>query len=120
LAQLMRCSARDDAFIASRTMSQRTVAAILPLFNEGNTIGGLIDRMPCAVAETIVVDDGSSDGGPERARELGAHVISHGEQRGVGAAIRTGIEAAHCSGHWAVVVMASNGKDDPAEAPRLI
>ena len=29
-------------------------------------------------------------------------------------------EVARASGHWAVVVMAANGKDDPAEAPRLI
>jgi len=41
-------------------------------------------------------------------------------RRGVGAAIRTGIQAAREKGHWAVVVMAANGKDDPAEAPRLI
>ena len=30
------------------------------------------------------------------------------------------IQAAREKGHWAVVVMAANGKDDPAEAPRLI
>ena len=101
-------------------MTPRTIAAILPLFNEGSAVQQLVERMPCAIAETIVVDDGSTDEGPQLAREAGAHVIVHPERRGVGAAIRTGIEAARCAGHWAVVVMAANGKDDPTEATRLI
>jgi len=101
-------------------MDRGTTAAILPLFNERQAIEGLIRRMPSEIAETFVVDDGSDDGGPELARAAGARVISHPRRRGVGAAIRTGIEAARAGGHWAIVVMAANGKDDPAEAPRLI
>ena len=101
-------------------MDQGTIAAILPLFNERHAIEGLIRRMPAQIAETFVVDDGSDDGGPELARAAGAKVICHPGRRGVGAAIRTGIDAARAGGHWAVVVMAANGKDDPAEAPRLI
>ena len=93
---------------------------IFPLFNERHAIGGLVRRVPPVIAETIVVDDGSDDGGPELAREAGARVITQERRRGVGAAIRTGIEAARASGHGAVVILAANGKDDPAEAPRLI
>jgi dolichol-phosphate mannosyltransferase len=97
-----------------------TVAMIFPLFNERHAIAGLVRRVPSAIAETIVVDDGSDDGGPDLAREAGARVIAQGRRRGVGAAIRTGLEAARANGHGAVVVLAANGKDDPAEAPRLI
>src|SRR5207244_11815104 len=93
---------------------------IFPLFNERHAIAALVRRVPPIIAETIVVDDGSDDGGPDLAREAGARVIAHGRRRGVGAAIRTGIEAARNDGRWAVVIMAANGKDDPAEAPRLI
>jgi dolichol-phosphate mannosyltransferase len=97
-----------------------TVAAILPLYNERHAIADLVRRMPPQIAQTIVVDDGSDDGGPDLARSAGARVITHGRRRGVGAAIRTGIDCARADGRWAVVVMAANGKDDPAEAPRLI
>jgi dolichol-phosphate mannosyltransferase len=97
-----------------------TVAMIFPLFNERHAIAGLVERVPPMIAETIVVDDGSDDGGPELARAAGARVISQDRRRGVGAAIRTGIEAARANGHAVVVVLAANGKDDPAEAPRLI
>lgn len=97
-----------------------TVAMIFPLFNERHAIAGLVRRVPPAIAETIVVDDGSDDGGPELARQAGARVITQERRRGVGAAIRTGIKAAQANGHGAVVILAANGKDDPAEAPRLI
>src|SRR2546430_6127071 len=93
---------------------------IFPLFNERHAIAGLVERVPPIIAETIVVDDGSDDGGPDLARAAGARVISQDRRRGVGAAIRTGIESAGASGHGFVVVLAANGKDDPAEAPRLI
>jgi dolichol-phosphate mannosyltransferase len=97
-----------------------TVAMVFPLFNERHSIEALVRRVPPEIAETIVVDDGSDDGGPDLARAAGARVIVQGRRRGVGAAIRTGIEAARASGHGTVVVLAANGKDDPAEAGRLI
>ncbi len=97
-----------------------TVAMIFPLFNERHAIAGLVQRVPSVIAETIVVDDGSDDGGPDLARAAGARVITQERRRGVGAAIRTGIEAARANGHSVVVVLAANGKDDPAEAPRLL
>ena len=97
-----------------------TVAMIFPLYNERDAIAGLVQRVPAVIAETIVVDDGSDDGGPELAREAGARVITQERRRGVGAAIRTGIEVARANGHSAVIVLAANGKDDPAEAPRRI
>ena len=93
---------------------------IFPLFNERHAIAGLVRRVPPVITETIVVDDGSDDGGPDLAREAGARVITQERRRGVGAAIRTGIEVARANGHGVVVVLAANGKDDPAEAPRLI
>lgn len=97
-----------------------SVAAVLPLYDEGAVIADLVRRMPAEVAETIVVDDGSSDAGPDLATAAGATVLRHDGHRGVGAAIRTGIEVARAHGHWSVVIMAGNGKDDPAEAPLLI
>lgn len=99
--------------------AERRVAAILPLFNEGPVTAGLVRRMPPEVARTFVCDDGSTDDSPALCEAAGATVLRL-EHRGAGAAIRAGIHAAKAAGFWAVVVMAGNGKDDPAEAPRLI
>ena len=96
------------------------VAAVLPLFNEGIAAAELVRRMPACVFETYVVDDGSTDDGPALAELAGATVIHLGRNRGVGAAIRAGLDAARAAGCDAVIVMAASGKDRPEEIPNLL
>jgi dolichol-phosphate mannosyltransferase len=96
------------------------VAAVLPLFNEGVAAADLVRRMPATIVATYVVDDGSTDDGPALAEAAGATVIRMGRNRGVGAAIRAGLDAARAAGSDAVVVMAASGKDRPEEIPHLL
>jgi dolichol-phosphate mannosyltransferase len=70
------------------------------------------------IADAVVVDDGSSDRSAAIARDLGFTVLAHERNRGVGASIRTGIEEARKRGSYEfVIVMACNGKMDPADIP---
>lgn len=96
------------------------VAAVLPLFNEGPAAADLVRRMPACVALTFVIDDGSTDDGPDLAERAGAAVIRLGANRGIGAAIRAGLVAARQAGCDVVVVMAASGKDRPEEIPTLL
>lgn len=96
------------------------VAAVLPLFNEGPAAADLVRRMPDDVARTFVVDDGSTDDGAELAERAGARVIRLGRNRGIGAAIRAGLDAARADGCDVAVVMAASGKDRPEEIPALL
>lgn len=96
------------------------VAVILPLFNEGGAAADLVRRMPVDVSATYVVDDGSTDDGPAAAGHAGGRVIRHPRNRGIGAAIRTGLLAARDAGFDVVVVMAASGKDRPEEIPALL
>ena len=98
----------------------RSVAVVLPLYNEGHLIADVVSRMPPGLARIFVVDDGSTDDGPRLAAAAGARVLAHGARRGAGAAIRTGLFAARDAGCDAVVVMAGNGKDDPVEIPNVL
>ena len=98
----------------------RRVAAVLPLYNEGIAAADLVRRMPPCVFTTYVIDDGSTDDGPSLAEAAGGKVIHLGRNRGVGAAIRAGLEAARDAGCDAVVVMAASGKDRPEEIPNLL
>jgi dolichol-phosphate mannosyltransferase len=71
--------------------------------------------------QVVVVDDASRDRSPDMAEELGFRVIRRAENRGVGAAIRTGIQHARSAGDYEfVVIMSSNGKMRPEELPRVI
>ena len=100
----------------------RTIAAIAPAYNEL----GKIEKVAAGLAALdfldmpIVVDDGSTDGCGEAAEKAGAIVVRHEARRGLGAAIRSGIDYARSHGADIIVILAGNGKDDPAQIPRLL
>ncbi|GAA2848652.1 hypothetical protein GCM10010517_05940 [Streptosporangium fragile] len=74
------------------------VVAFIPVFNEEETVGEVVRRLPAAVAGrrlvTIVVDDGSTDASAARAGEAGARVVSQVRNLGLGAAVRRGLAEA--------------------------
>ena len=109
---------------ASGAIKQRKiqrVLLVLPALNEAGKIGATISKVPEGVVDTVlVIDDFSTDATGEEAAALGAVVIRHPQNMGVGAAIRTGICYARDHGYDVVVVAASDDQDIPAEIPRLL
>lgn len=69
----------------------------IPCYNEADTLARTVEDLPrhlpgFASVETVVIDDGSTDGTPELARSLGVdHVISHPSNRGLAVAFATGL-----------------------------
>ena len=97
------------------------VVAIIPAHNEEARIGRVVDRAKSSVVDAVlVVDDCSTDATAAVARSRGATVLTQKRRRGVGAALRTGIEHARRAGYDVAVILAGNNKDDPAEIPRLV
>lgn len=79
------------------------LSLVVPAFNEAAVIGRAVREAEAALAaafpayEILVVDDGSADAtAAEAARAAGPHtrVLGHAANRGYGAALRTGFEAA--------------------------
>ena len=60
----------------------------------GAVVAGIPERACGLPVDVLLVDDGSRDRTVEIAREHGARVHSHPVSRGLGAALRTGLEAA--------------------------
>jgi glycosyltransferase involved in cell wall biosynthesis len=70
--------------------------------------------------DVLLVDDGSRDATAEIARHQGARVHSHESSRGLGAALRTGLEIARDEAYAAAVYMDGDGEYDPADFERVL
>src|SRR4051812_14746478 len=102
------------------TSPQPRVLCIAPAWNEGERIARVVEAVPQDIVEaTVVVDDGSSDTTGDYAERAGATVIRQGANRGVGAAIRAGIDYARANGYDIVVIVSGGGKTPPEQIPRL-
>ncbi len=94
------------------------ITAILPAYNEEISIGSVVLRTKKYVDRVIVVDDGSKDHTAEVAQMAGAEVIRHPQNRGKGAALKTGFESLNGAG--VIVTMDTDGQHDPADIPKLV
>lgn len=93
------------------------VAVILAALNETGKIGRVLDKFPADNRfEAIVVDDGSTDATSEEARAHGAAVVlRHDQNRGVGAAIRTGFKCARERGRPYLALLAGDDQHDASD-----
>jgi dolichol-phosphate mannosyltransferase len=97
------------------------VGVVIPAFNEAESLGRILPRIPSELCDlVVVVNDSSTDATSEAARAAGATVIDRDRRGGPGPAIRDGLDLLHSKGFDVVAVMASNGKHDPAQLPDLI
>jgi len=93
---------------------------VIPAYNAAKTIRPLIRHVKQLALDPVVVNDGSTDDTVQVATEAGALVISHLQNQGKGAALRTGFAFALQAGYDAVVTMDSDGQHDPQEIPYLL
>jgi glycosyltransferase involved in cell wall biosynthesis len=85
----------------------------IPCFNEKDTLPAVLAGIPRQIpgidlVETLVVDDGSTDGTPALACELGVdHVVRHSTNQGLARAFRTGLNA--CLALGADIIVNTDG-----------
>lgn len=96
------------------------VIAVMPAWNEASRIAEAVIGVAKYVTSVIVVDDGSIDETARRARESGAVVLLHAINRGQGAALKTGTEAALYMGAEIIVHVDADGQQDPKFLPALV
>ncbi|MFB6085540.1 MAG: glycosyltransferase family 2 protein [Halodesulfurarchaeum sp.] len=94
--------------------------AVIPAYNESDTIGTVVDGTGEHVDRVVVVDDGSRDDTANIAGEHGATVLEHAFNTGVGGAVRTGYRYAIEHDFDFVVQVDADGQHDPAHIPRLL
>ena len=100
----------------------KSVAVVVPAYDEEALVGTTIRGVPDFVDRIFVVDDASSDGTADAARAAGdgrVEVLSHGRNSGVGAAIVTGYKRAVAEGIDVACVMAADNQMDPTDLERI-
>lgn len=95
-------------------MTDHMVDVVLPCLDEAASLPWVLSRMPPGY-RPIVADNGSADGSPDVARELGATVVDV-PQRGFGAAAHAGLRAATAE---VVCFLDADGSLDPRQLPRV-
>src|SRR5215510_5538091 len=100
-----------------RGEGEKTIAVVLPAYNEARVIGSVLRGIPSQIHSMpvlkVVVDDGSTDRTGEIARVQGAYVIRHLTNLGVGAATITGLRSAADLDVDIIVTMDADGQHDP-------
>ena len=102
----------------------KTLAVVVPAYNEEKLIATVISTMPDFVDHIVVIDDQSSDATAqvvEKAALADPRVvlIKHPVNQGVGGAIASGYKWARDHDVDMAAVMAGDGQMDPADLPAL-
>lgn len=96
------------------------VHALIPAYNEAETIATVVTGLQGIVDAITVVDDGSTDGTGDIARAGGATVIRQPMKSGKGTAVRAGLAAVLAGPCTHVLMIDGDLQHRPDEAPRLI
>ena len=100
------------------------ILLFMPAYNEEEAVAECIERVPPRAldrpVEVLIVDDGSVDSTVDRARKSGAQVVELGQNQGLGAAVRTGLEIGVERNAAAVVFCDADGEYPPEELANMV
>ena len=104
--------------------SNENIFIVLPAYNESKLIGNVIKELKKGDFNIIIVDDGSTDETYKIAQKslqnYDAFIYRHSMNRGVGAALKTGIEAALSKNAALIVTIDADGQHDPCDIIHLV
>lgn len=94
---------------------------IVPAYNEGDSIGKLIDRLQRALPlmDVLVVDDGSTDSTVREASSK-SRTLSLPFNLGIGGAMQTGYRYADLNGYDIAIQVDGDGQHRPCEVMKLV
>jgi len=95
------------------------LSIVMPAKNEAMALPTVLQKLYALFpdAEVLVVDDGSDDATADVALKGGARVVKHPYSMGNGAAVKSGVRAAHGD---VLLLMDADGQHDAADIPRLL
>jgi glycosyltransferase involved in cell wall biosynthesis len=101
------------------------LAILIPAYNEETTLAQVIKTLPTQIPgiakiEVVVVNDGSADRTKEIAQRMGATVISHWFNRGLGGALGTGFEYIRRHDFDLLITFDADGQHHPSDIATVV
>ncbi|MCH7561280.1 MAG: glycosyltransferase family 2 protein [Thaumarchaeota archaeon] len=99
---------------------QIEILVCIPTYNAESTIGTAVTLCKEFADYVIVINDGSSDNSELVAREAGADVVTHKQNRGYGGAIKTALEEGLMRNAKVTVTFDADLQHDAKDIPKII
>lgn len=101
------------------------IVIVVPAFNESRVIFKVLKALPrklkdISSVDIVVIDDGSFDRTFKEAQRANVNIVRHLLNRGLGAAIKTGLSWARKQNADIVVTFDADGQHNPGDIPKLI
>ncbi len=86
-------------------MKSPSITVLIPVYNHGSRIAGVVQDVMAKGYDLLVVDDGSTDSTREKVENIpGVPLLIHEENRGKGAALMTGFRALKDGCRWVLTI----------------
>src|SRR3990167_177119 len=96
------------------------ISIIIPAYNEEKTLASVIKEARKYTNKIIVIDDASHDSTYKIAKREGAKVYKHEVNKGLGGALKTGLNKAIEENTDIAITLDADLQHDPNEIPSLI
>lgn len=106
--------------IARPMKSNPEICLVIPTYNNGGTLGDILERAKRVCRNIIVVNDGCTDGSGAILSRAGVVTVEHGSNRGKGSALKSGFRKAKELGFSHVITMDSDGQHYPEDIPLFL
>ncbi|MBM4348274.1 MAG: glycosyltransferase family 2 protein [Deltaproteobacteria bacterium] len=102
--------------------NKQKILVIIPAYNEEGSVGKVVEEVKQYLpgADTLAVNDGSTDLTSEKAGASGAIVLDLPFNLGIGGAMQAGYKFAFAKGHEIAIQVDGDGQHDPKEIAKLL
>jgi glycosyltransferase involved in cell wall biosynthesis len=96
------------------------VIAVIPAFNESQSIAEIIGEVRKYVTSIVVVDDGSYDKTADIAMSMNVNLVRHGRNMGKGIALKSGIKESLKYNPDIIITLDADAQHDPKDIPKIV